>query len=149
MSCHFVLRIYLTREIIGGGTAGLTVAERLAEDPTISVAVIEAGGFYELDNGNVSQIPAFYSKNFNQTAAPETIQPLIDWAYITEPQVVSSTNLHRGNVNRHRVWATVNSIILRAKRSAEGMEVSVKQVSANLCQFWPQFQYFYSVLNLV
>ncbi|KAI4282986.1 MAG: hypothetical protein L6R38_002512 [Xanthoria sp. 2 TBL-2021] len=73
--------------IIGGGTAGLTVAERLSEDPTISVAVIEAGGFYELDNGNLSQIPAFYAKNFNQTAAPETIQPLIDWAYTIEPQV--------------------------------------------------------------
>ncbi|KAL8710651.1 MAG: hypothetical protein Q9220_004875 [cf. Caloplaca sp. 1 TL-2023] len=72
--------------IIGGGTAGLTVAERLSEDPSISVAVIEAGGFYELDNGNVSQIPAFYSKNFNQTDSPDTIQPLIDWAYITEPQ---------------------------------------------------------------
>ncbi|KAL8758458.1 MAG: hypothetical protein Q9199_001476 [Rusavskia elegans] len=73
--------------IIGGGTAGLTVAARLSEDPTISVAVIEAGGFYELDNGNLSQIPAFYAKNFNQTAAPETIQPLIDWAYTIEPQV--------------------------------------------------------------
>ncbi|KAI4143962.1 MAG: hypothetical protein LQ341_002764 [Variospora aurantia] len=73
--------------IIGGGTAGLTVAQRLSEDRTISVAVIEAGGFYELDNGNVSQIPAFYIKNFNQTVAPETVQPLIDWAYVTEPQV--------------------------------------------------------------
>ncbi|KAL8819444.1 MAG: hypothetical protein Q9223_002127 [Gallowayella weberi] len=72
--------------IIGGGTAGLTVAERLSEDPAVSVAVIEAGGFYELDNGNVSQIPAFYAKNFNQTNAPETVQPLIDWAYVTEPQ---------------------------------------------------------------
>ncbi|KAI4229109.1 MAG: hypothetical protein L6R40_008082 [Gallowayella cf. fulva] len=73
--------------IIGGGVAGLTVAQRLSEDPKVSVAVIEAGGFYELDNGNVSQIPAFYARNFNQTDAPETIQPLIDWAYLTEPQV--------------------------------------------------------------
>ena len=68
----------------------MTVAERLSEDPTISVAVIEAGGFYELTDGNVSQIPAFYAKNFNQTPTAETIQPLIDWAYITEPQLVSS-----------------------------------------------------------
>jgi len=29
--------------IIGGGTAGLTLAARLTEDPTISVAVLEAG----------------------------------------------------------------------------------------------------------
>ncbi|KAI9696240.1 MAG: hypothetical protein M1836_005793 [Candelina mexicana] len=72
--------------IIGGGTAGLTVAERLSEDPSLSIAVVEAGSFYELDNGNVSQIPAFYAKNFNQTPVADTIQPLIDWAFITEPQ---------------------------------------------------------------
>ena len=54
------------------------------------MAVIEAGGFYELDDGNVSMIPAFYDKNFNQTPVAENIQPLIDWGYITEPQAVSN-----------------------------------------------------------
>lgn len=38
--------------VIGGGTAGLTVAARLAEDQDVSVAVVEAGGFYQLENGN-------------------------------------------------------------------------------------------------
>lgn len=38
--------------VVGGGTAGLTIAARLAEDPDVSVAVIEAGGFYQQDNGN-------------------------------------------------------------------------------------------------
>jgi choline dehydrogenase len=38
--------------VIGGGTAGLTISARLAEDPDVSVAVIEAGGFYQQDNGN-------------------------------------------------------------------------------------------------
>lgn len=37
--------------IVGGGTGGLTIAARLAEDKNISVAVIEAGGFYQVDNG--------------------------------------------------------------------------------------------------
>ena len=38
--------------VVGGGTAGLTIAARLAEDPDVSVAVMEAGGFYQQDNGN-------------------------------------------------------------------------------------------------
>ena len=38
--------------IVGGGTGGLTIAARLAEDKNVSVAVIEAGGFYQIDNGN-------------------------------------------------------------------------------------------------
>lgn len=38
--------------VAGGGTAGLTIAARLAEDENTSVAVVEAGGFYQIDNGN-------------------------------------------------------------------------------------------------
>lgn len=37
--------------VVGGGTAGNTIATRLAEAGW-SVAVIEAGDFYENDNGN-------------------------------------------------------------------------------------------------
>jgi choline dehydrogenase len=40
---------------VGGGTAGLTVANRLAKHN--SVAVIEAGGFYEIENANFTQVP--------------------------------------------------------------------------------------------
>lgn len=48
--------------VVGGGTAGLVMARRLAANFQFSVAVIEAGGFYEFDNGNYSQIPAFASQ---------------------------------------------------------------------------------------
>ncbi|MCJ1316773.1 hypothetical protein MMC15_002094 [Xylographa vitiligo] len=64
--------------IIGGGTAGLTVAARLAENPAFSVAVIEGGSFYEIDNGNHSQIPA--------APPPYSSQPLLDWDIVTAPQ---------------------------------------------------------------
>lgn len=37
--------------VVGGGTGGLAIAARLAENQNVSVAVVEAGGFYQVDNG--------------------------------------------------------------------------------------------------
>ena len=73
--------------IVGGGTAGLTIAARLGENPALSVAVIEAGGFYELDNGNLSVIPGRAS--YFTGADPKNTQPLVDWGFVTTPQAVS------------------------------------------------------------
>ena len=82
-----VLKILLIPpKIIGGGTSGLTVANRLAANPALSVAVIEGGGFYEIDNGNISQIPGFDAEY--SSSSPTTIQPLVDWGIVTVPQTV-------------------------------------------------------------
>lgn len=70
--------------MIGGGTAGLAVASRLA--PHASVAVIEAGGFFEVDNGNKSIVP-FYA--FTQPflgVSTYLRNPLMDWDLLTVPQ---------------------------------------------------------------
>lgn len=56
-----------------------------SENPSFSVAVIEAGGFYEIDNGNVSQVPGYdvaYAYPSGGT------MPLVDWGFKTEPQKV-------------------------------------------------------------
>ncbi|KAI7909333.1 hypothetical protein M0657_011896 [Pyricularia oryzae] len=47
--------------IVGGGNAGLAVAARLAQQQKGTVAVIEAGSFYEIENSNMSEVPAFAS----------------------------------------------------------------------------------------
>jgi len=47
--------------VVGGGTAGLGVAMRLAENSSYTVAVVEAGGFYQIENGNISVVPAYNS----------------------------------------------------------------------------------------
>ncbi|KAL9105596.1 MAG: hypothetical protein Q9227_009254 [Pyrenula ochraceoflavens] len=69
--------------VIGGGTAGLTVASRLAENTSNSVAVIEAGSLYELDNGNLSTIPGYGA--YWLGTAPDERNPLVDWEIYTEP----------------------------------------------------------------
>lgn len=74
--------------IVGGGLGGSTVATRLIENTNATVAVIEAGSFYEISNGNWSQIP-YYSRQY-VGAALDDWQPQIDWGLITVPLAVSS-----------------------------------------------------------
>ncbi|KAL9090013.1 MAG: hypothetical protein Q9165_005543 [Trypethelium subeluteriae] len=72
--------------VVGGGTAGLTLATRLSANKSLSVAIIEAGGFYEIDNGNYSTVPGYYG--YYTGASPNNTQPLIDWGLVTTPQHV-------------------------------------------------------------
>ena len=70
--------------VIGGGTAGLTIAARLAEGTRDSVAIIEAGGFYQVDIGNASEIPGDAPLFVNTD--PDDVPSKIDWGFVTTPQ---------------------------------------------------------------
>lgn len=71
--------------VVGGGLCGLVVASRLAE--TASVAVVEAGGFYEVENSNRSVVPllSLTGITFIDPTDTFTPQPLMDWGLVTEP----------------------------------------------------------------
>jgi choline dehydrogenase len=70
--------------VIGGGTAGNTIAARLAAAGK-SVAVVEAGSFYQINNGNGSVIPGVATTQ-HTGSDPNDTQPLIDWSFVTVPQ---------------------------------------------------------------
>jgi len=79
--------------VVGGGNAGLTIATRLVEQKAGTVAVVEAGTFYEISNGNLSEVPAT-DAIFGGKGATDW-QPQIDWGYQTTPQVGAlNTSLH-------------------------------------------------------
>lgn len=110
--------------VIGGGTAGLAIASRLAA--YASVAVIEAGGFYEQDNGNLSVIP-YYGLVMPVLGITEDYPPnsLVDWDLISTPQAsaggrrihyaqgktlggssaLNTMAYHRGSVGAYQRWA--------------------------------------------
>ncbi|KAI0036393.1 hypothetical protein K488DRAFT_67716 [Vararia minispora EC-137] len=60
----------------GGGTAGLAVASRLAENPDVTIGVLEAGRFHL--NDPIIDIPRFSGRGAGN--------PDYDWAFTTTPQ---------------------------------------------------------------
>lgn len=73
--------------IVGAGPGGLVMANRLTENPNVSVAVIEAGTWPEDVVGNWSEVPA-YNGNFDLVSA-NSIPSGVDWGFLTTPQSVS------------------------------------------------------------
>jgi choline dehydrogenase-like flavoprotein len=65
--------------IVGGGPAGLMVANRLSANPNITVAVIEAGSSV-YDNPNVTAVPKTIAE------FSPGIGTSIDWSYTSAPQ---------------------------------------------------------------
>lgn len=75
--------------IIGGGTSGLVIANRLSDIPNITVAVIEAG-FSVLNNTNVSRVDGF-------TLGLGTS---IDWQYDTTSQTYADGRTFKYNAGK-------------------------------------------------
>ena len=65
--------------VVGGGTAGCVVAARLAQDPSLSVLLIEAGGS---DRHPFSRIPA--------ASGAAVYSPKFNWMYAAEPDPTRS-----------------------------------------------------------
>ena len=119
--------LILVPAVIGGGTAGITLASRLAEESS-SVAILEAGGFYEVDNGNYSVVPGLYfSSPFLAATEDYPQQPLVDWGLVSAPQIgalnrrihyaqgktlagssaLNAMAYHRGSSDSYEMWANL------------------------------------------
>ena len=76
-----------TKIVIGGGTAGIALAVRLAQNTSTSVAIVEAGAFYKVGSGNYSVLPGLYAASpFYATTEDFSRQQLADWGLITAAQ---------------------------------------------------------------
>ena len=99
--------------IIGGGTAGLVMANRLTEDPNITVAVLEAGT-HRPDDPKIN-IPGLWTQLYGDE--------IYDWNFKTKPQP------HLGNHTiawpRGRVLGGSSTInfMMQTDASAEDLDI--------------------------
>jgi choline dehydrogenase-like flavoprotein len=70
--------------VCGGGTAGLAIAVRLSEDPSVTVGIIEAGK-YRIDDPLIDT-PAAVMQLFEN--------PEYDWCMYTAPQTGNHGKIH-------------------------------------------------------
>ena len=97
--------------IVGGGTSGLTVANRLTEDPSVTVLVVEYG---YLDNDYTILIP--YEANFNNfrdlyniTSTPiaqlnNRTSPVLTAATVGGGSVVNGMFFDRASAADYNAW---------------------------------------------
>lgn len=69
--------------IVGGGTAGLVLANRLSENKDVTVVVLEAGGDATAD-----------PRTFVPAGWPNAMGSELDWNFATAPQVWYSLFAH-------------------------------------------------------
>ncbi|KAI1141847.1 putative GMC oxidoreductase [Hypoxylon sp. FL0543] len=101
--------------IVGGGTAGLTLARRLSEDPTQSILVLEAGSDHS-DDPRV-KTPALYTS---------LLKTELDWDFTTEPQ----QNLNLRNINLNQGKALGGSSAINAQVFAPPTKIVIDSWAA-------------------
>ncbi|KAF5353063.1 hypothetical protein D9758_008769 [Tetrapyrgos nigripes] len=86
--------------VIGGGTAGNVIANRLTENPAVNVLVLEAGGFDENDLN--TKVPGFFARNMGS---------LLDWNF--------TANL--GPATDNRTGTVARGFVLGGSSAINGM----------------------------
>ena len=74
---EYIIPNFCSDVVVGSGPGGMTVATRLAH-ANFSVALVEAGGFYENVVGNRTVTPGYYTENLGNVGN--------NWNFMTKPQ---------------------------------------------------------------
>ncbi|KAL8698281.1 MAG: hypothetical protein Q9224_001918 [Gallowayella concinna] len=96
--------------IVGGGTSGLTVANRLTTDPSVSVLVIEYGPLDKLEPGVLVPgvpPPKEYSRNYVSVPQPGLLnkpQPVYSAAVVGGGTVINGMFFNRGSAADYNGW---------------------------------------------
>ncbi|KAF7594507.1 hypothetical protein BBP40_009140 [Aspergillus hancockii] len=127
--------------VVGGGTAGLTIASRLAQrGSNLSIAVVEAGGFYEIDNGNLSIVPGY--STFFTGWSPSDYQPLVDWGITTEPQPGAANRTHHYPRGKTLGGSSARNFLLYQRPTLDSMQKWADEVGDQSYSFANMLSFF-------
>ncbi|KAK4552242.1 hypothetical protein LTR86_010596 [Recurvomyces mirabilis] len=96
--------------VIGGGTSGLVVANRLTEDPSIDVLVIEYGQVDARDGGTAVPglpVPDKYKRNYDSVPQPglnNRASPFYTGTVVGGGTVVNGLLFNRGSAGDYDAW---------------------------------------------
>lgn len=115
--------------IVGAGSAGSVLANRLSENPMVKVLLLEAGG----SENTISDIPVAYQV-LQQTP--------MDWSYLTEPQESACFGLRDRRSRWPRGKVLGGSSVLNVMLYVRGNKNDYNQWAANGADGWSWEQIF-------
>ncbi|GAP84543.2 putative glucose-methanol-choline oxidoreductase [Rosellinia necatrix] len=131
--------------VVGAGIGGSVMASRLSEDASVSVALVEAGTWYEKVAGNESQVPA-YDARYNAKAANAT-NPDVEWGIVTTPQAgVGNVSVHYARGKSLGGSSNLN-YMLYTHSSSGAMQVWADQVGDQSYAYGHTKKYYLKSLN--
>ncbi|KAI0828690.1 GMC oxidoreductase [Trametes gibbosa] len=111
--------------IVGGGTAGLALATRLSEDPSVVVGVLEAGEWHPTEEG--ISIPGLCGSLLGNSQ--------YDWSFPT----VAQKHINNRTVRQPRGKGLGGSSMASIRRRASAREYDAFQVLGNQGWNWDEF----------
>ncbi|KAE8212206.1 hypothetical protein CF327_g4139 [Tilletia walkeri] len=129
--------------IVGGGTAGLALANRLSENPLVSVVVLEAGGDFKsmTTESLFADIPGADVLGCGSDIS-DNIQNKIDWGIVTTPQAGANNRRIRYARGKTLGGSSVRNFMIYQRPSVGSMSIWQSLTGDSTWGFWERFNDF-------
>ncbi|CAD6940966.1 unnamed protein product [Tilletia controversa] len=129
--------------IVGGGTAGLALANRLSEDASVSVVVLEAGGDFKdmLIESLFIDVPGADVLGCGSDRS-DNVQEKTDWGIVTVPQAGANNRRIRYARGKTLGGSSARNFMIYQRPSVGSMSIWQTLTGDSSWGFWERFRDF-------